>query len=60
MKIRDDVENIQKGTLVWFIHSVTQNAMHVWSVKKKYSKKCIFVSSQNYQLLNGLFNNSAH
>lgn len=35
MKIRDDVENIQKGTLVWFIHSVTQNAMHVWFVKKK-------------------------
>lgn len=29
-------------------------------LKKKYSKKCIFVSSQNYQLFNGLFNNSAH
>lgn len=33
-KIRNDIENIEKCTLLWFIYSITQNALHVWFVRK--------------------------
>lgn len=33
-KIRNDIENIQKCTLLWFIYSITQNALHIWFVRK--------------------------
>lgn len=33
-KIRNDIENIQKCTLLWFIYSITQIALHLWFVRK--------------------------